>query len=443
MQKGSTLSREQQYQKVLQYRWIVYGILVLCYFFVFLHRLAVGVIKTELIEEFAMTPVGFATLGSMYFYAYALMQIPTGILADTLGARITVAVGSVVTALGSILFGLAPGVAFAYAGRLLVGLGVSVTFISVAKIQTMWFKEKEFGTMTGLTSLIGNTGGIVAQTPLALLVAAFTWRTTFVGFGIISLIIAALCFLFVRNKPQDMNLPSIAEIEGREEVVAPQEKVSVREGLKGVFSNKRVIAPFLFLMLYSAVFLTFAGTWGVSYVRDVYGLTTIEASKYILYMMLAQAAANISIGVISDKIKSRKKPLIVLGALASASWVIITLGGKLSLPLFAILLVIFSFSVTCLAMAWSIGKEVCNPKYSGMAVSVVNTGGFVGAAIGPAIFGALLNQNGSGIAMYQSAMFFLAGLCLAGYISSLFAKETHCRNIYYDDKKNANKVDLI
>ncbi len=435
MQQASNLTKEQQYQKVLRYRWIVYGILVLCYFFVFLHRMAVGVIKTELIDEFAMTPVGFATLGSMYFYAYALMQIPTGILADTLCARITVTVGSVITALGSILFGLAPGVGLAYAGRLLVGLGVSVTFISVTKIQTMWFKEKEFGTMTGLTSLIGNAGGIVAQTPLALLVAAFTWRTTFVGFGIISLIIALLCIIFVRNKPQDMNLPSIAEIEGREEVSVTQEKVSVKEGLKGVLSNRRVIAPFLFLMLYSAVFLTFAGTWGVSYVRDVYGLQTIEASQYMLYMMLAQAAANISIGVVSDKIKSRKKPLIVLGALGSAAWIAITIGGKLPLPLFAVLLVVFSFSITCLAMAWSIGKEVCNPRYSGMAVSVVNTGGFVGAAVGPAVFGALLKE-GSGISMYQSAMIFLAALCLAGYISSLFAKETHCRNIYYDDVKN-------
>ncbi len=443
MQQKSMLTKEQQYQKVLQYRWIVYGILVLCYFFVFLHRLAVGVIKTELIDEFAMTPVGFATLGSMYFYAYALMQIPTGILADTLGARITVTVGSVVTALGSILFGLAPGVGLAYAGRLLVGLGVSVTFISITKIQTMWFKEKEFGTMTGLTSLIGNTGGIVAQTPLALLVAAFTWRTTFVGFGVISLAIAVLCFIFVRNRPQDMNLPSIAEIEGRSEVVSTKEKVSIKEGLKGVFSNKRVIAPFLFLMLYSAVFLTFAGTWGVSYVRDVYGLTTIEASRYILYMMLAQAAANITIGVVSDKMKSRKKPLIVLGALGSVAWVIITLGGKLPLPLFSLLLVIFSFSITCLAMAWSIGKEVCNPKYSGMAVSVVNTGGFIGAAVGPAIFGALLREDAMGIDIYRSAMIFMAALCLAGYISSLFSKETHCRNIYFDDEKNRETADLI
>lgn len=434
MKKENNLTKEQQIKKVLTYRWIVYAILILSYFIVFVHRMSVGIIKQELVDAFAMTPVGFATLGAMYFYAYAAMQIPTGILADTLGARVTVTIGSIVTGIGSVMFGMAPVAGVAFIGRLLVGLGVSVTFISLSKIQTTWFKEKEFGTMSGLTQLLGNSGGVMAQTPMAILVAAFTWRTTFIGMGIFSLAVAVLCYLFVRNKPQDMNLPSIAEIEGKKEVMQKGEKVSVKEGLKGVLSNKRIIAPFLFLMCYSAVFLTFTGTWGVSYIKDVYGLDNISASKYITYMMIAQAIAALLIGFTSDKIRSRKKPLIILGLTGNIALIAIVIGGKLPLGILAVLLVLFSASLTCLGMSWPIAKEVNNPKYAGMGMSVVNMGAFIGGAIGPAVFAALLNQSATGVGLYRPAMIFLSVLGIAGYIASLFAKETKCRNVYYDDE---------
>ncbi|NMC57426.1 MAG: MFS transporter, partial [Eubacteriaceae bacterium] len=68
--KESSLTKEQQIKKVLTYRWVVYAILILSYFIVFVHRMSVGIIKQELVDSFAMTPVGFATLGAMYFYAY-------------------------------------------------------------------------------------------------------------------------------------------------------------------------------------------------------------------------------------------------------------------------------------------------------------------------------------------------------------------------------------
>lgn len=433
--KESSLTKEQQIKKVLSYRWIVYAILIISYFIVFVHRMSVGIIKQELVDSFAMTPVGFATLGAMYFYAYAAMQIPTGILADTLGARVTVTIGSIIAGIGSVMFGLAPVASVAFIGRLLVGLGVSVTFISVSKIQTMWFKEKEFGTMSGLTQLLGNMGGVMAQTPMALIVAAITWRTTFIGMGVISLVIAVLCFLLIRNKPQDMGLPSIAEIEGRREDIQKGEKISVKEGLKGVLSNKRVLAPFIFLLCYSAVFLTFTGTWGVSYIKDVYGIDKISASKYITYMMIAQAVSALLIGFISDKFRSRKLPLIVLGLTGNIALAYIVIAGKIPLGVLGVMLVIFSASLTCLGMSWPIAKEVNHPKYAGMGMSVVNMGAFIGGAIGPAVFASLLNQSASGLAMYRPAMIFLSVACIVGYIVSLFAKETKCRNVYFDGKK--------
>ena len=86
-----------------KYRWYIFAILSLSYLIVNLHRLSVGSVAQELTTEFKLTSFTLANLGSTYFYAYMLMQIPTGILADTLGPRITVSIGSGIAAIGSIL----------------------------------------------------------------------------------------------------------------------------------------------------------------------------------------------------------------------------------------------------------------------------------------------------------------------------------------------------
>jgi sugar phosphate permease len=65
-------------------RWSIFAILVDTYMLVFFHRMAPAVVSGELMRDFGMTGVALGSLAAMYFYIYTLMQIPAGILADTL-----------------------------------------------------------------------------------------------------------------------------------------------------------------------------------------------------------------------------------------------------------------------------------------------------------------------------------------------------------------------
>jgi len=146
----------QNEQEVSPYRWVVWGILVSIYLIVFFHRLSVGVITGDLDKSFGMNATQIANLGAMYFYAYTVMQIPTGILVDHLGPKKTAIAGCIVAAFGSIIFALSINIPMAYLGRLLVGLGVSVIFLCVLKIQSNWFPAEKFASMSGLTTFIGS-----------------------------------------------------------------------------------------------------------------------------------------------------------------------------------------------------------------------------------------------------------------------------------------------
>ena len=123
-------------------RWTIYAILVLAYMTVFFHRMAPGVVSAELMAAFHTSGAALGSLAAMYYYIYTAMQIPAGVLADTLGARIGVALGCLVAGGGSILFGVAETLETASVGRFLVGLGVSVVFVGLMRSNAHWFSER-------------------------------------------------------------------------------------------------------------------------------------------------------------------------------------------------------------------------------------------------------------------------------------------------------------
>lgn len=420
---------EDKVKKLHSYRWIIWGILSLCYVIVFFHRLAVGVVRDNLVNEFNISSTTFANLGSAYFYSYMLMQIPAGILADTLGARYTVTIGTALAGIGSIVFGIAPSIGIAFVGRLLVGIGVSVVFIAILKVQTEWFYEREFGTMSGLTSFVGNLGGILAQTPLVILVSILTWRYTFIMIGAVSIVIAIMAFIIVRNKPAQMGLPSIMDLEGRK--VGPQ-RVKIFDALIDVCKNPNTWPPFFLFAGFFGAYVALTGTWGQSYLIGVYKISKISAANYIMLGVIGLSIGSFIIGGLSDRIKLRKKPILAFGTAYIIAWLSFVYLRPQGIIL-GINLFILGFSCSAFVLGWACGKEANNPKFAGMSTSVVNIGGFVGAAIVPLILGGVIDKYGKLLSpekLYSRAFLYCILSSLIGYLFIFFIKETECKNIW-------------
>src|SRR5512143_4293991 len=177
------------YRRFLGTRRIVVGIALAGYVLSFFHRTAPAAIAGELVQSFAIDGAILGTLAATYFYVYTVLQIPVGVLADTLGPRRILAAGSLVAGLGSLAFALAPTWEVAAAGRTLVGVGVSVAFIAILKISAVWFPANRFATLNGFTMFAGNIGAVIAGAPLAWLVTQTSWRSVFVGLAALSLLL--------------------------------------------------------------------------------------------------------------------------------------------------------------------------------------------------------------------------------------------------------------
>lgn len=422
-------------------RWSIYAILAASYILVFFHRIAPAVVSADLMRDFGATGAALGSLAAMYYYIYTAMQIPAGVLADTLGARISVTLGNGVSGIGSILFGMATTFGEASAGRALVGLGVSVVFVGLMKSNTLWFRDRDYGFISGLTLLLGNVGAILAAGPLAEALTVWSWRTVFVALGVMALVLAVLSWLGVRNTPEDTGFPSIREMEG-------QDRHAGREqhwwhDLRGVLATRLVWPGFWVNLGMPASMLAFLGLWAIPFLRDLHGLERSAASLYTTIALASFACSTLFCGWFSDRL-DRRKPLLVIGTLLyGLAWLGIVYGhwtpGAAGMAWFALM----GSGCGSFVLTYAGAKEVVVPALSGMAIALVNTGIFLGAAVLQPLFGWIMDSSWSGTlangvrvygsADYQAGFFLMLGCAALAIVASTFLHETRCRNITLGD----------
>lgn len=414
---------------VSRYRWVVWSVMALAYMVVFFHRLAPGVVRDDLTAAFGISGAAFGNLASMYFYAYMLMQIPVGMLADSLGARVTVSAGILLSGVGSVMFGFAPSTGWAYAGRFIVGIGVSTVFVSTLKILSEWYSEKEFATMSGVTTLMGNLGGIIAQTPLAMMVGLFTWRYTFVAIGAVSFFLAAACFWLIRNRPEDMGFDAV-NLSGN---VKGSSASSLLPALKAALSSRAMLPATILVALFSGGQIAFTGAWGVPWLTDVYGMTRREASGLVSLVILGTMVGGVAIGKISDMVGSRKWPLIVSSVINMLAWAVIVFqgSGRPSPEILKFALFFMGAASMALVLCLAVAKETNSPRYTGVAISVMNAGAFLGLAAFPPAMGAIIDLLSpySPVVQYRGALMLCFAGAFMGLLLSFMVPETNCRNV--------------
>jgi MFS family permease len=348
-----------------------------------------------------------------------------------------VATGSLVAGAGSIMFGLASTFIGVSVGRALVGLGVSVVFVGLFKSNSVWFRERNYGVISGLTMLLGNIGAIASAGPLAGLLKSYSWRSVFIVLGGVTIGLALLTVLFVRNRPEDLGFPSLREMEGK--TSHPVSQQHWWNSLKGVVRTGATW-PVLWVDLgMIGSMLGFIGLWAIPFLRDVHGLGRSDAAVYTTTALAGFAVGSMLFGWISDRI-GRRKPVIVAGTLlylaaclmlAFAPWI----PGLLGLALFALI----GFGCGGFIVTFANAKEVVAPALSGMAVGLVNTGLFFGAAVMQPLFGWAMDLGWDGRIVnglrvyapgdYHSGFLFMLAFAVIAVLGATRIKETHCRNI--------------
>lgn len=413
----------------------MWGLGAVFYLLGFFQRVAPAVMTDELMRDFQISAAALGNLSAFYFYSYVAMQIPTGIIADSWGPRRLLATGAAVAGLGTIMFALAPSLAWANTGRLLIGGSVAVAFVGLLKLAGSWFPPRMFATVTGLTLLMGMTGAVFAGPPLRLLLEAFDWRGIMLWIAMLTLVIAALIWVFVRDRPGHKGYAD--PVPGDANIQQASSAGQIFSGLAEVLKYRNTLLLFFIPAGIVGCTLTFAGLWGVPYLSTHYQIPTAQAATLTSSLLVAWAAGGPVFGWLSDA-TGRRKPLYLLGcALCLAGWSVILLVPVLPFYLLALFLMGTGFCSGCMVLSFAFVKESLPPRLAGTVSGVVNMGVMLGPMILQPAVGWVLDLKWEGemaegvriysLQAYQSGFSLMLIWAALSLLLLFFTRETYCR----------------
>jgi sugar phosphate permease len=376
---------ENPTEKVLTYRWLVLGIMALAFAFVYFHRLCPAVVAVDLQKTFGASGSVMGLLASAYFYPYAVMQFPAGLLSDSIGPRKTVTVFLTIAGVGSLLFGFASGIGTAIAARIMVGVGVSMVFIPAMKVFSQWFRISEFAFVTAILNVMGGVGALSAATPLAFIAGWLGWRAGFEIIGLGTLIMAVLVWILVRNRPQDKGWPSISEIDyGGAANGTPLVGLSLWQGARTVITEKYFWPLAVWFFFDCGIFFGFGALWAGPYLMQVYGLRRAEVGSILNMIAVALIVASPIISALSDKVLySRKKVMMITSAILVGEFLLLSIfpSGLSKLSLYLAIFIMAACSAAIVVIAFTTAKELFPVEIAGTSTGTVNLFPFLGGGL--------------------------------------------------------------
>lgn len=415
-------------------RWLVVMTAAVLFFYTFIQMNMLNPIGSELMQVFNIKASQFGLLSSMYFYGNFLLLFPAGLLLDRFSVKKILLLALVVATIG--MFGFAASSSFVAAAinRFAYGLAGSFGFLSAIRLASRWFPPKKLALASGCIVTFAMLGGIVAQTPMELLSAAFGWRHAMVLFGVLGIVLIALVLVIVHDYPVDH------KIEGTD--IKDISELGFWKSIRMVVFNRYNWLGGLYTTLMNLPVFLLGALWGSMYLTQIDVLTKVQAANVDAMLFFGTLVGSPLVGWFSDKIKLRVLPMLVGAILALGLIFIIMYVLHLSYAILMILFFLLGLITATQVLSYPAIAELNSPHVTGSAISIISLLLMASAFVCQPMFGWLMDMNWNhlvvqGIKIYslesfRNALWIIPIGFVISIVLSLLIKETHCKLQYKD-----------
>ena len=403
------------------------------YFITYVDRVNVSSAAEAFQHELGLSKLQLGLVFSAFAYPYLVCQVVGGWFGDRFGARRTLIVCGLTWAVATILTGLVTGLYSMLAARVLLGLGEGATFPTATRAMSAWLPGGKSGWAQGITHSAARLGNAITPPAVVFLVAALSWRGSFIITGVVSVVWVLVWALVYRDDPRShpgMRAEDVAAL-----APPPRAKATSRTPWGPLL---RRMAPVTFVYFcYGWTLWTFL-SWVPQFMLHAYGLNVTKSAFFSMGVFFGGVVGDALGGYVSDLLLRRTGSLIR----ARRDLVLVGMAGSfvcsapvlfVTDPVLAALALAgaFFFAELTIGPMWAIPMDIA-PEFSGTASGLMNSGSALAAILSPVVFGWIIDRTGNwSLPFYGTMGLLLVGMAAAfamrpdrGFAAGDSAKET-------------------
>jgi sugar phosphate permease len=364
--------------------WLIWTTAVIIYIAALFHRTSLGVAGLEASARFGVGPAALGTFTVLQIGLYALMQIPTGLLVDRFGPRRVLTVAALLMGLGQVLFAIAESYPLGLASRAVLGIGDSMTWVSLLRLAAAHFPARRFPVIVSISAALGGAGNLVATVPLTLLLGSAGWTATFLVAGGATAAYALIGFWRLRDVPAGVVVPVL-------------EPLPLRAVLRKVATSWRVPGTRLGFWTHFSTMSTPAVLgllWGFPYLVEAQGMSRPAASSLLSLLVIGAITSGPVLGALISRKPELRMPIagwFLVAALVVWTVLLAWPGGVVPAPIVLVAFLILSLGGPISGIAFALVRDY-NPMHRvSTATGLVNVGGFAAVTGSALAIGVLLD----------------------------------------------------
>jgi MFS family permease len=375
--------------------WLIWGVAVFAYIVAVMQRTSLGVSGIEAAHRFGVSASILSSLAVVQLMVYAALQIPIGVLLDRVGPKALITAGAVLMLAGQVTLAIAPSIGIAILGRVLVGAGDALTFISVIRLLASWFRGRLLPQVSQWTGNIGQLGQVLSAIPLSLLLHRYGWTPAFLSAGALSLLAAVLVGVLLSN-----GRPTVPS----EDASGGERAISWSAALRQL--RESLARPGTQLGFWSHFVTQSSGTvfsllWGFPLLTAGLGYSPATAAGLLTLIVGAGVVSGPILGILTARYPMRRSNLVIgIVSLIGISWTtVLAWPGYPPFWLVVTLVVVLGIGGPGSLIGFDFARTFNPMRSLGSANGFVNVGGFLASFVMMYLIGLMLDlQNAARMA---------------------------------------------
>ncbi|TFC52601.1 MFS transporter [Cryobacterium shii] len=366
--------------------WLVFSVGSFAYLSAVLQRSSLGIAGVAATDRFGGSAALLSSLAVVQLVVYAAAQIPVGVLIDRYGPRVLVLTGTSLMAAGQVTLALAPSISIAVVGRILVGAGDAMIFISMIRLISSWFTGRSVPQLSQWLGNIGQLGQVLSAVPLAWVLHTWGWTPAFLSAASVALVALVVGIVVIRDQPA-----------GTSDRLRPTSLGEALAQLKHSFKRPGTQLGFWSHYVTQSAGTVFTLLWGFPFM--VYGLGYDPSLAAAMLMVLVGTGMVFGpvLGILTARYPLRRSN-IVLGIVTvmAVAWAAVLLWpGQPPFWLIVLLLVALGVGGPGSLIGFDFARTFNPQRSHGSANGVVNVGGFTASFVMVYLVGLLLDLQDS------------------------------------------------